>query len=518
MRHGISFAGMIAFALVSPLLHAQGPLSPTVPPTPGAGATTAPTTAPTITTPKITLPTVTAPTTSAPTTATTPATGPVTVNAAGVDVVAPKTDDKPKTNPYTLAKCIELADARAPQIKMAADRLALAHAQLDEVRWIPWSQWSASGGVAMVPEIRGTPVYSPNGDISISSKLGPAWRIGVEGVIPLYTFGKIEHSSAAAKAAVDVALADVQKTKNLIRHDVRRAYFGLQLAHDGRYLLELAKDKLEEAVKKAEANDDTDEADLLRMKTYQMEVLARLGEVDKAERITLAGLRFLTGVEKPAPFEIPEEPIAPPKKPLVDVLVYLKSASLHRPELKQVKAGIEARTHLVEYNKARLYPDIGLGLAFGYANAPIITDQTNAFVVDNANYLRYGFGIVFRWNLDLLPAAARVRAAEAQLAEMRDTEAFALGGVGVEVESAYAVCKDAATREKFYGQAESLAKKWVATISAAIAVGTRDDKDVIDPLRSYLTNRYNHLQAIMDLDVAVSSLSLATGDDAVAEY
>lgn len=522
MQRGTLFGGFLAFALAAPVSQAQGPLSPTVPTTPVPGAptlakppTTVPTTAPT--------PTLLPPASTGPANvpnATTAPMGPNTINAAGTSgTIANKSETpEPKKNVYTLKKCLELADARAPQLKMSADRLAFAHAQLDEIKAIPWSQWSMSGGVAMVPEIRGTSVYSPNGDISISSKLGPAWRIGVEGVIPLYTFGKIEHSTGAAKAAVAVALADVQKTKNLIHHDVRRAYFGLQLAHDGRYLLELAKGKLDDAVKKAEANDEMDEADLLRMKTYQMEVSARLGEVEKAEIMALAALRFLTGIEKPAPFEIPDEPIAPPKKPLVDVLVYLKAASLHRPELKQVKSGIEARTHLVDFNKARMYPDIGLGLFAGYANTPIITDQTNAFVIDNTNYLRYGFGIVFRWNLDLLPAAARVRAAEAQLAEMRDTEKFALGGVGVEVENAYGIAKDAATREKFYGQAEALAKKWVATISAAIAIGTREDKDVIDPLRSYLTNRYNHLQAIMDLDVAVSSLSLATGDESFAEY
>ena len=102
--------------------------------------------------------------------------------------------------------------------------------------------------------------------------------------------------------------------------------------------------------------------------------------------------------------------------------------------------------------------------------------------------------------------------------EMRDTEKFALGGVGVEVETAYGTAKDASTREKFYGEAESLAKRWVASISASIAVGTREDRDLIDPLRSYLTNRYNHLQSIMDLDVAVSQLSLATGDDSIADY
>ncbi|MGZ3477060.1 MAG: TolC family protein, partial [Polyangiales bacterium] len=288
--------------------------------------------------------------------------------------------------------------------------------------------------------------------------------------------------------------------------------------HDARYLLELAQGKLDDAVKKAEGNDDLDEADVLRMKTYQLEVKARLGEVEKGERMATAALRFLIGVEAPTPLDIPEDPIAPPRKPLTDVLVYLKRARLNRPELRQVKAGVKGYEAQLDLAKARLWPDIGLGLSFGYANSPIITDQTNPFVVDGANYLRYGVGLVFRWNLDLLPGAARVRYAEAKLAEIRDLEAYALGGVGVEVENAWATAKDAATRVKFYGDAEQIAKKWVATVSAGIAIGTREDKDIIDPLRSYLTNRYAYLQAVMDLDVALSSLAVATGDDAVAEY
>ena len=433
---------------------------------------------------------------------------------------APETNDKPKPSltVFDLRACLSMADARSAQIKMSLDRLAQAHAQLDEVKWIPWSQFSLSGGVAAVPEIRGTSVYSPNGDISISSKLGPAWRIGIEGVIPIYTFGKISAANEAAEKLIDVAAADVERMRMLVHHDVRRAYFGLMLAHDARYLLDLAADKLNGAVENAEGKDDADEADVLRMKVLRAEVLARNGEVAKGERIAVSALRFLTGVEEPAPFDVPDEPITAPKKPLVDVVVYLASARLHRAELKMAHAGIEARRAQVDLAKARLYPDVGLALSFGYANAPIIVDQTNPFVVDPGNYLRYGAGVVFKWNLDLLPAAARVHYAEAQLQEIRDTESYALGGVGVEVQTAYATAQDAATRMKSYGEAEQLAKRWIAAVSAAISIGTKEDKEIVDPLRYFLQDRYNHLQAIMDYDVAMSLLSLATGDESFAEY
>lgn len=73
-------------------------------------------------------------------------------------------------------------------------------------------------------------------------------------------------------------------------------------------------------------------------------------------------------------------------------------------------------------------------------------------------------------------------------------------------------------RDKAYGEAEKLAKKWVAGVSAAISVGTKEDKDLVEPLRAFLTNRYNHLMAIMDLDVATSQLMLATGDESITDF
>jgi outer membrane protein TolC len=399
---------------------------------------------------------------------------------------------------------------------MAADRLVQAHAQLDEIKWIPWGQFGVSGGVAAVPEVRGTAVYSPERDISLSSNMGPAFQLGVSGALPLYTFGKISSSQAAGQALVDVAIHDVEKFRLLVHHDVRRAFFGIQLARDARYMLKGAGEKLDGAIKSLADAPDADDIELLRMKTYRAEITARLSETEKQERIATVSLAFLVG--ETAGVDVPDEPIAAPRKPLSDDIVYLASARSHRPELAMVRAGIDGRRHQVELARAKLMPDIGLGLSFGYSSAPIIADQTNPFVYDGGNYVRYGAGIVFRWNLDLMAGGARVEFAEAQLQEMRDQETYALGGVGVEVETAYATAKDATEREKTYGEAEKLAKRWVAAISTAIEIGTREERELIEPLRAFLTNRFAHLQAIMDLDVALSSLTVATGDEAFADY
>lgn len=489
-------AGLVPFALA----HAQGATAP-------AAATSASTA------------------TSAPPNAAASAAPATPAPTSAAAVASKATNDEasvpgPTANVYGLGRCIALADASSPQIRQAQDRLEQARAQLDEATWAPWMQFSLSGGLAVVPEVRGTAVYSPNTSISLSSGLaGTAGRVSIDGVIPLWTFGKISSIKRAAEGQAAIASIDVERFKILVHHDVRRAWFGVMLAHDARYLLDQAGKKLDDAIAKADERDDADEVDLLRMKTYRAEIRARLGEIEKYERIGMAALRFFTGVSTPAAFSVPDEPITAPRKPLVDELVYLAAARIHRPEVRQVREGVKAREAQVDYAKARLYPDFGIGLSFGYANSPVIANQTNPFVVDGANYLpTYGVGLVFRWNLDFLPGSARVRYAEWQLAETRDLEQYALGGVGVEVSTAYATARDALVREQAYGEAETLSKRWVSTVSAGMSVGTREEREIIDPLRAYLTNRYNHLQAIMDLDIAYSQLALSTGDESIAEY
>src|SRR5262249_44032233 len=105
---------------------------------------------------------------------------------------------------YDLRQILELADRNHPQIAAARARLLQARAQLDEAHFAPFSQFKLTGGVAVVPNIAGNNVFSPNTDVSLTSSLGVAWRAGVEGVIPLWTFGKITNLWSAADANVRV--------------------------------------------------------------------------------------------------------------------------------------------------------------------------------------------------------------------------------------------------------------------------------------------------------------------------
>jgi outer membrane protein TolC len=308
----------------------------------------------------------------------------------------------------------------------------------------------------------------------------------------------------------------VEKERDAVRLDVRRAYFGLQLARDSEALLKDVRTDLDKALKTLEQSVEREEGDpieLLKLQTYAAELEAREAEVQRYITIARAGLRFFAGV---ADLDIPDMPLRPPKHQLGHVTRYLTAARLYRPEIGMARAGLEARTAQVHLARAQLFPDVGIGLSLGFSAAPEVANQINPFVSDPGNYFHYGFALVMQWKLDFLPQAAKIRFAEAQLDQVRAQERLALGGVGVEVETAYAEVIDWKRRVDTYTKAVSYAKKWLVMIQQGIDVGTAEEKDILEPAKAYATNRFSLLNATMELDMAMSRLAKATGWDAIA--
>jgi outer membrane protein TolC len=417
---------------------------------------------------------------------------------------------------YDLRQILELADRNHPQIAAARARLLAARAQLDEAHFAPFSQFRLTGGVALSPIIKGNNVFSPNTDVSLTSGLGLAWRAGIDGLIPLWTFGKIENLWQAAGANVRVNEASVEKERDAVRIEVRRAFFGLLLARDALVLLKDVRgaiNKAEAALKKQIDKDEGDPIDLLKLETYGAELEIHAAEASRYLAAARAGLRFYTGV---ADLDVPDIPLRPPKHEIGHVTRYLEAARLYRPEIAMARAGIAARQAQVQIARAGLFPDVGLGLQVGFSAAPEIANQINPFVTDPGNYFHYGAALVFQWKLDILPQAAKIRYAEAQLEEIRAQQRLALGGIGAEVEVAYAEVVDWKKRVDIYNKAVATAKKWLVMVQQGIDVGTIADKDLLEPAKAYAQNRWSALNAVMELDMAVSRLAKVTGWDAIA--
>jgi outer membrane protein TolC len=424
--------------------------------------------------------------------------------------------DVPKTTIYDLSHILALADKNHPSIAASRARVLQARAQLDEAHFAPFSQWKLTGGIAIAPTLRGNNVFSPNTDVSLTSSLAMAWKASIDGVVPLWTFGKITNLWDAAGAYVHVTEAQLEADRDAVRADVRKAYFGLQLARDAKALMKDVRSALDKGIatlQKQIAAGTGDEIDLLKLQTYQGDLDVREPEVDRFTTIALNGLRFYTAVPD---MDIPDVPIKPPKHELGPVTRYLSAAQVYRPELAMARHGIAARTAQVHLARSQFFPDIGLGLSVSMSAAPAIADQINPYVVDPGNFFHYGAALVFSWKLDFPAQWARVKYAEAQLEEVRAMQRYALGGVGVEVETAYAEVVDWKKRVEIFARTVKAAKQWLVRVQQNIDVGTMEEKDLAEPARLYATNKFNHLNAVMELDLAMSRLAKATGWDAIA--
>ncbi|RYG68270.1 TolC family protein, partial [bacterium] len=234
----------------------------------------------------------------------------------------------------------------------------------------------------------------------------------------------------------------------------------------------------------------------------------------KGEATAISGLRFLTGVQ--GALAVADEPIKRPDVPLGALAQYLTSARLFRPEANMARAGVFARKSWADFQRARLFPDIAIGGSVGYSTAPGVIQQNNPWVIDPFNRFGYGFALNMRWNLDLLPQAARVAQADAQHEETRAQQRFSLAGVAAEVETSYASVVEARTREEAWDRAERRARRWLVMVQDAIDVGAQDERALTEPLQTYANTRGSHLQALFDLNVAQSHLAMVSGWDAAA--
>jgi outer membrane protein TolC len=423
---------------------------------------------------------------------------------------------RPRTRVLSLKRCLELAALNYPKVQEARARLDQKRAQLDQAYSQPYSDFTMTGGLGPAPTVRGSSVYSPDTDKALTSHMGVAWQLGVSGAIPLWTFGKITNLWDAADAQVKVGEHEIKKEQNDVKLNVRRAYYGVQLARDALALLREAASRIDKYLARLEKKvqgGDGDDIELLKLRMYRAELEARVSEATRQEAIALSGLRYLTGDGPDV--DVRDEPLTQNSHRLGPLAHYLSAAQLYRPEVNMARAGVIAREAQLRMERAKFFPDLALGLSFNYSAAPLVEDQRNPFVNDRANYLSYGAALVFKYKLDFLPQSARLAQANAQLEEQRATERYALGGVGTEVEQAFREAEDAARRLDAYTRATSYAKQWLVQVQEGIDVGTFEDQDIVDPAKEYATKRFLQMSATFDYNVALAKLALATGWDVV---
>ncbi|MCX7808808.1 MAG: TolC family protein, partial [Deltaproteobacteria bacterium] len=267
---------------------------------------------------------------------------------------------------------IAAARRHFPGVQAAEARIRAAQAQLDESWVAPFFQGQMTFALALAPEMRGSPIFSPDPQVPVSNPWAPIFQFGLEGIIPIWTFGKIEGTRDAARAALEATRFERQRVEEELIERIRRAYFALALALDLEQLVREAEPRLEEARQELERQIDSNSTavnphDKHRLLIALSEFRARAAQVRHIGRMARTALRLLAGIER---FRVPDCPIARPAVELLPVERYIEHALAHRPELQALRALLRARRASLEIQRAGFLPDIGLSYLFRTSHAP----------------------------------------------------------------------------------------------------------------------------------------------------
>ncbi len=337
-------------------------------------------------------------------------------------------------------------------------------------------------------------------------------------VQPLYTFGKLTGYKEAATKGVTVELARVEERKANIILKVKELYYGHLLALESQGLLADLKEQLDKALEKVqkslEAESPTaDQVDLYKLRTFSGELDKFKSEADKGVELSREALTTYLGLTKDQRLELDRDTLEADVRQVAGMDAQVSDALRLRPEMAQVRAGLDATRALVEATRSDYYPQFFAALVGAWSGATNRSFIENPFV--NDTFSQRGAGIIagFKLHVDFGITTGKVRTAQAEYMQVEEKKNFAERFIPLQVRKARAELDEArkaieATREGYLNS-----RKWLVAAVANFDLGIGEAKDVADALASYARLRGDNFRAIYNYNLSLANLDHATGRD-----
>ncbi len=428
---------------------------------------------------------------------------------------------------YTLPELIELSHSN-PALQAGAAATAAAQSQVTEA----WLNWLPTGNIlsllAPSPQqacfnaagerdtVQCLTTSSPEASLRNVSWSSVFTHTELQLIQPLYDFGKISAGVRAAKAGVEVARDKEAGTRADLELNVRKAYFGLKLAREildtldqGGSYVEEAQGKIEKDLSKGTGSSTV--TDRLRLRTVHADLDARQLETKRLQAFARDGLHALIGSQAQGDIDVDDEEFAPPELTTRSVTYYEDLARANRPEIKLLASAVKAKQALADLERRKSYPDLILIGGAVFARAQGVDNPQNAFYSHYYNSTTAGVAAGLRVPLDLGPKIARTQRMAHEADEAGYQESAAVSGILLEVRKAYGEVIEARQRVTAMEKGQKAGKAWISAVAQNFALGLAETRDFSDALIAFFGMRTRYLQAVYDLDIALSSLARATG-------
>ena len=334
-------------------------------------------------------------------------------------------------------------------------------------------------------------------------------------VKPLATFGRLENYQEAAQHNIYVKQQDVVLQKDAVALQVVKAYYGYLTARDSRLLLEDTRQRLAGALDLVEGwledgSGNASQSDKFALQSGLGLIDNFLSESKSLEKIAMAGLRLLTGLEDEV-IELADRRLRPVQLPPESLDEWIELAQENRAEFKQVAAGLTARRALVEATRADEKPIVFAGVAGSAAYAPNRDRLDNPHVYDPFNHYAMSPVLGLRWQWDQGAQPARVVQAQAELDALVHKASFARMGIPFQVREQYYSMHAKHQAIASMRDSSRAARRWMIAAYSDFEAGLEEADDIINALQVYVLAYAEYLRAVNDYNNHVSKLRSVSG-------
>lgn len=423
-----------------------------------------------------------------------------------------------------LQQAVAMSLAADPRIKEREQVVEAARGMLQEVQGNAGWRVSANAFIGLAPKVEGgfyqNGAYTgtrPRTDGDRINGLSDWTHLDFALIKPLYTFGKIERYGEAAQGNIDLKRGELTQTRTDTIYDTKRAYYGYLTARDTRAFLEDMQSRLGQAIRSVERQlkDDSGESrqsDLYALQTAKGLLAKYVHQSRAIEKISLDGLKVLTGAGLKSSLEVADSRIEPVAFPQLELAELQSRALQDRPEMQQLEAGLRARRALVAAKKADRMPDVYAGVV-GQVNYASQRDRLdNPYINDPFNGSGLTPVVGVKWDTVFGAATARVNQAQAELEALNHKKAFAVAGIPFEVSEAYANAKANFDSQSELSEGAAAARRWMVSSLADFSAGVEKADKVAEALKNYVLAQTEYLRTVNDYNMNVAQLARLTGE------
>jgi outer membrane protein TolC len=437
-----------------------------------------------------------------------------------------------------LREAIRLALAVSPEVRAQLQAVEAARGKLDQATSAFWPQADILGVFGPSQRARADNDCTPGSGYQVppvpgglsctgirtadkktsSPVTGVFGLAGIELVQPLYTFGKLSGYKEAATKGVQVEQARVEERKSNIILKVKELYYGHLLALETRGLLSDLKEQLDKALEKVEKSLESesptaDQVDLYKLRSYTNELGKFIAEAEKGIEVSREALATYLALRPDQRVELDTASLEPEVRQVGRVDVQVSDALRLRPEMAQVRAGIDATQALVQVERSNYFPQFFAALVGAWSGATNRSFIENPFV--NDRFSQRGAGLIagFKLHVDFGITGGKVRSAQAEHLKIVEHKSTAELFIPLQVRKARAELEEArrsmeATREGYLN-----ARKWLVAAVANFDLGIGEAKDMADAVAGYGRLRADNFRSVYNYNLSLANLDHATGRD-----